>query len=67
MVAMFLFYRFSFAVASAPLAALATNSSAGLRWLAQEPPDLDEARANLREALELRAHVSAGSVNNFIA
>jgi C4-dicarboxylate-specific signal transduction histidine kinase len=31
-----------------PLAALATNSSAGLRWLAQEPPRLDEARACLQ-------------------
>jgi PAS domain S-box-containing protein len=34
-----------------PLAALATDSSAGLRWLAQEPPRLDEARACLQRAI----------------
>jgi signal transduction histidine kinase len=28
-----------------PLAAIAANGSAGLRWLAKTPPDLDEARA----------------------
>jgi signal transduction histidine kinase len=28
-----------------PLAAIAANSSAGLRWLAKTPPDFDEARA----------------------
>jgi PAS domain S-box-containing protein len=27
-----------------PLAALATNANAGLRWLARQPPNLDEAR-----------------------
>jgi PAS domain S-box-containing protein len=31
-----------------PLAALAANSSACLRWLARQPPDLDEARACLQ-------------------
>jgi C4-dicarboxylate-specific signal transduction histidine kinase len=34
-----------------PLAALATNSGAGLRWLAREPPDLDEARACFQRML----------------
>jgi PAS domain S-box-containing protein len=34
-----------------PLAALATNASAGLRWLAREPPDLDEARVCLQRML----------------
>jgi len=34
-----------------PLAALATNASAGLRWLAREPPELDEARACLQRML----------------
>ena len=37
-----------------PLATIATNASAGLRWLAREPPDVEEARAclqhNLRES-----------------
>jgi signal transduction histidine kinase len=31
-----------------PLAAIVTNSSAGLRWLERSPPNLDEARAALR-------------------
>jgi signal transduction histidine kinase len=34
-----------------PLAALATNAGAGLRWLAREPPDLDEARACLQRMI----------------
>jgi two-component system, LuxR family, sensor kinase FixL len=30
-----------------PIAAAATNASAGLRWLAAQPPDMDEARQSL--------------------
>lgn len=32
---------------SQPLAAIATGAEAALRWLARDPPDLDEARAAL--------------------
>jgi PAS domain S-box-containing protein len=35
-----------------PLAAVATNSSAGLRWLARTPPDLDEVRTALTQISE---------------
>jgi C4-dicarboxylate-specific signal transduction histidine kinase len=31
-----------------PLAAIVTNANAGLRWLANKTPDLDEARAAFR-------------------
>jgi signal transduction histidine kinase len=34
-----------------PLAALATDAGAGLRWLAQEPPGLDDARACLQRMI----------------
>jgi PAS domain S-box-containing protein len=34
-----------------PLAALVTNANAGLRWLARDPPDLEEARACLRRII----------------
>jgi signal transduction histidine kinase len=34
-----------------PLAALVTNSNAGLRWLAGQPPNLDEARECLRRIM----------------
>ena len=34
-----------------PLASVATNASAGLRWLAREPPDIEEARACLQHTL----------------
>jgi C4-dicarboxylate-specific signal transduction histidine kinase len=34
-----------------PLAALATNASSCLRWLARQPPDLDEARACLHRMI----------------
>jgi C4-dicarboxylate-specific signal transduction histidine kinase len=34
-----------------PLATVATNASACLRWLAHEPPDLDEARGCLQRAI----------------
>jgi C4-dicarboxylate-specific signal transduction histidine kinase len=34
-----------------PLAAVATDASAALRWLAAEPPNLDEARAAASEAV----------------
>jgi len=36
---------------SQPLAALVTNSNAGLRWLARDPPDLEEARECLRRII----------------
>jgi len=35
-----------------PLAAVATNASAALHWLAAEPPDLDEARDAGRRAIQ---------------
>ena len=31
-----------------PLAAIVANGNAGLRWLANKPPDLDEVRASLK-------------------
>jgi PAS domain S-box-containing protein len=34
-----------------PLAALVTNANAGLRWLAGQPPNLEEARACLRRII----------------
>jgi PAS domain S-box-containing protein len=34
-----------------PLAALVTNANAGLRWLASQPPDLEEARECLRRII----------------
>jgi PAS domain S-box-containing protein len=34
-----------------PLAALVTNANAGLRWLARDPPDLEEARECLRRII----------------
>ena len=34
-----------------PLATVATNASAGLNWLAREPPDVDEARACFQHTL----------------
>jgi PAS domain S-box-containing protein len=35
-----------------PLAAIATNASASLRWLTREVPEIDEARANLSRIVE---------------
>ena len=43
-----------------PLAGLVTNGNAGLRWLAREPPDLDEARACLQRIV--RDGTRAGEV-----
>jgi PAS domain S-box-containing protein len=34
-----------------PLAGVTTNANAGLRWLAREPPDLEEARACLQRII----------------
>jgi C4-dicarboxylate-specific signal transduction histidine kinase len=41
-----------------PLAAVAANANAGLRWLAASPPNLDEARAALKRIVNdtYRAH-----------
>jgi signal transduction histidine kinase len=38
-----------------PLAAIAANASAGLRWLALAPPDIDEGRAAF-ERIDVDAH-----------
>jgi signal transduction histidine kinase len=35
-----------------PLAAIVTNASAGLRWLAKTPPELDEVKALLKRIVE---------------
>jgi len=35
-----------------PLAAIATNGNAGLRWLSKEPPNLDEVRAALERLVD---------------
>jgi PAS domain S-box-containing protein len=43
-----------------PLATVATSASAGLRWLARDPPDVEEARACLRH--NLRESHRAGDV-----
>jgi len=37
---------------SQPLAAMATNANAALRWLTSATPDLDEARASLRHIVD---------------
>ena len=49
-----------------PLAAIAANGSAGLRWLALVTPDLDEARASLRSVVEggHRASQLIGSIRS---
>src|SRR5262249_50582373 len=43
-----------------PLAALTTNATAGLHWLAVDPPDLDEVREGLRRIV--RDGARAGEV-----
>ncbi len=49
-----------------PLAAIAANGSAGLRWLAKATPDLDEARAALKSVVECghRAGELIGSIRS---
>jgi PAS domain S-box-containing protein len=42
-----------------PLAAIATNASAGLRWLSREVPDLDEARAAVNRIVQDANRASA--------
>jgi len=41
-----------------PLAAIVTGGSAGLRWLARQVPDVDEARANLQETIDAATRAS---------
>ena len=42
-----------------PLAAIVTFGSAGLRWLARQVPDLDEARVNLQGTIDAASRASA--------
>jgi C4-dicarboxylate-specific signal transduction histidine kinase len=41
-----------------PLAAMNTNAEAGLRWLAAQPPDLEEVRRNFEQILQDRRRAS---------
>ena len=42
-----------------PLAAIVTFGSAGLRWLARQVPDIDEARVNLQGTIDAASRASA--------